>query len=197
MRRSLMPSVRPFCQQWRSQVFGGGGYTKIRTYRRPFTSAVCTSWQIWTNYETHIFKLWGVRTPRSPPPWLRHCLSVFCVSLTAQTRRHHHYHNSTMLTTFARLLSSGESHLSHLTVTPHLLSLVHWFQAESTSQIIAGGSRCTSVCSSLSWPCDFLSNITYSATDITDPSVVCLSVMLTNFRSNSPQGGHHSLLRDC
>ena len=34
----------------------GGGYTKIRTYRRPFTSAVCTSLQIWTNYETHIFK---------------------------------------------------------------------------------------------------------------------------------------------
>ena len=33
-----------------------GGYTKIRTYRRPFTSAVCTSLQIWTNYETHIFK---------------------------------------------------------------------------------------------------------------------------------------------
>ena len=42
-------------REWRSQVFGGGGGGTL-TYRRPFTSAVCTSLQIWTNYETHIFK---------------------------------------------------------------------------------------------------------------------------------------------
>ena len=44
------PVTEPGVWRW------GGGYTKIRTYRRPFTSALCTSLQIWTNYETHIFK---------------------------------------------------------------------------------------------------------------------------------------------